>query len=866
MTDTVGSEGGRPRPKPRRKARGRPGWTRRWMQLTAAAITVVAAVVAALTPEASGAGGVVLLSGIAAAGMLLIFTIARGEASGRSLGPINAEADDRRLKARASVTAFETFPDPALITDHNGAPRFANEAYEALAADCGQLGDSGRPPGFDRVFGASPGVSAPIYRLSRAAAKGEALIERLLPAPLGADGAARAFDLEVTPMPGGGALWRAHERLRVKAAAEDGSGHEEPLLDQAPIGFFSASSEGKVLYMNETLKSWLGVEGPVRKLTISDFISGDAERAIGRSRIPGAPASRAEVVLKARDGIETAAVVVTSWPAGEGSASSRSVVFGLTASGAPAGVAQALAAPSAGELGGMLDAMFANAPFGVARLEGGDLLSAIIEDANPALLDLTGGAAAPGKAFADLFAMNDSARQALKNAGSGAAEPVELVLKQREGDAQASDQRVANVDEERVVHVYFAPERSGRKAAYVIDISAQKSFEQRFYKERRMRAIGDLAGGIAHDINNFLNIIRLSTDELLDMHPVGDPSYMPLQKINATVARGASLVRMLLAFARGQTMQTELCDLSKTMSEFSILLRHFIEESYKIETVYARELPYIKVDIGQLEAAILNLATNARDAMKDKGKGTLTLRTSVGTHEALIARGLEGVEEGQYAVIEVSDTGCGMSKATLEKIFQPFFTTKPVGKGTGLGLAMVDGIVRQSGGRVIADSVEGEGTTFSIYLPAYEPASEELEALREAERLAAQPKAKDHSGGGRILYVEDEAGLRDLTARRIRKLGYEVDLAEDGEEALEVLEENPGRYDLLITDVKMPEMDGPTLVRRAREYLGDAKVLFCSGFSKESFNDLLSNEREVSFMSKPFGSKEIAERIKSMIG
>jgi two-component system cell cycle sensor histidine kinase/response regulator CckA len=824
---------------------------------------VLAAVIAAVSPQAAGPGGIVLLSGIAAAGMLLLFAMAWGETVGERLGPGENRDEDPSHSAKVSAAAFEALSDPALVADRSGAPRFANATYRRLAAECGARGDSVRPPGFDRVFGIHPGVSAAIYRLSRAAARREHLVERLAAAPFGPDGRPRAFDLEVAPMSGGDTLWLARDRI---GDGSERASLEEPMLDQAPIGFFAAGTDGQILFMNATLKGWLGIEGGITNLSVKDFIVGDAIRALGKARRPGAPPARSEVVLKARDGIETTAVIVSTWPMGEARPSCRSVVFGLTGSGTPAGVAQALAAPTAGELGSMLDAMFAAAPFGVARLEGPDLLHAVIADANPALLDLTHGAAAPGKAFADLFTLDDNARAALEGAQADSSAPVELELKERRGERRASEQKVANQDDRRIVHVYVAPDRGGRKAAYIIDVSTQKRFERRFVQAQKMRAVGDLAGGVAHDINNFLTAIRLNADSLLESHPVGDPSYRPLQAINASVARGAGLVRMLLAFARGQTMQAEVCDLSASLSDFATLLRHFLEERVKLEVVHGRELPFVKVDIGQLEAALLNLATNARDAMKSKGSGVLTLKTGVATHETLVAGGVEEAPEGEYAVIEVADTGTGMSPETLAKIFQPFFTTKKVGEGTGLGLAMVQGIVQQSGGHVLVDSELGKGTRFRLFLPAYAPSAKERAAMHAAEVQAADKRPKDLAGGGRILFVEDEAEVRALTANILRRRGYEVIEASDGEQALAILMERPGDFDLLVTDVMMPEMDGPTLLRRGREYLGEAKVIFISGFAKEQFSELLSSEREVSFLPKPFTTKQLAERVKEALG
>jgi len=875
MTDLIDDEPGEePVPAPQSARRddapqggvqsSRRGRSRRLALWGAAALAAVAAAVAVFAPAAAGPSGIVLLSGIAAAGLLLLYALAAGDAAGRILSPDDADIEDASRASRSAAHAFEAITDPSLIVDRHGSPRLANAAYRELSRETGALGDSGRPAGFDRVFGQHPGVSSAIFRLAKAAKAKAPRLERMGAAPFGVEGRPRAFDLEVAAMPGGESLWRARERGGAPEPGEDGAG-ADTLLDDAPIGFFSAAPDGRVLVMNETLKKWLGRTGSDKDLSVKDFITGDAVRALGKARRAGAPAARAEVVLKARDGIETSAVVVTAWPQTEGKPSSRSVVFGLTATGAPPGVAQALAAPTAGELGSLLDAMFANAPFGVARLEGPDPLHAIIEDANPALLDLTHGGATPGRQFADIFELDEASARALEDATTSAAEPIELELKERGGE-QASGQMIAKIADKRVVHVYFAPASSGRKAAYIIDVSTQKKFERQFLQAQKMRAIGDLAGGVSHDINNFLTTIRLSADNLLEVHTVGDPSYKPLQTINSMVARGAGLVRMLLAFARGQTMQAELCDLSASLAEFGTLLRHFLEETVKLDITHGRDLPYVKVDIGQLEAAILNLATNARDAMRSQGGGTLSLKTYVDTHETLVARGAEDAAEGRYAVIEVKDTGSGMNAATLEKIFQPFFTTKGVGEGTGLGLAMVFGIVKQSGGHILVDSKVGEGTTFRIFLPAYEPTAKELADMAEEVRVANDTKPRDHSGGGLILFVEDEVEVRTLAAKILRRRGYDVEEASDGEEALEILAARPGEFDLLITDVMMPEMDGPTLLRRGREHLGDASVVFISGYAKEQFSELLSSEREVSFLSKPFTTKQLSERVKEVLG
>ena len=368
---------------------------------------------------------------------------------------------------------------------------------------------------------------------------------------------------------------------------------------------------------------------------------------------------------------------------------------------------------------------------------------------------------------------------------------------------------------------------------------------------------------MAHDFNNLLTAVRLNADELLNRHPVGDPDYGELQSINQTVARAAGLVKKLLAFSRKQTFRTETLDVGDMLSEVSVLLRQIVEETVKLDIVHGRAVPLIKADKGQLETAIINLAANARDAMRDEGGGELTIRTKSVTDEEVTRAGAPNVREGDWVAIEVEDQGHGMDAATLSKIFEPFFTTKEAGKGTGLGLATVYGIVKQSGGFLFADSEVGKGTTFTIYLPGYQPTEEETVELAEAEEAkTVEPAPADLSGHGRILLVEDEDAVRNIAAKTLAKRGYDVVEACDGEEAFEILEDTPEGFDLLISDVVMPGLDGPGLLEKARDMLTDTRIVFISGYAAEQFSKTLSEEQDISFLPKPFTLTQLAEKVK----
>jgi two-component system cell cycle sensor histidine kinase/response regulator CckA len=438
------------------------------------------------------------------------------------------------------------------------------------------------------------------------------------------------------------------------------------------------------------------------------------------------------------------------------------------------------------------------------------------------------------------------------DAGLGAAE----------GRSGPIEVRLAH-DSARVAHLYMA--RSGsRLTAYLVDVSEQKQIELQLAQSQKMQAIGQLAGGVAHDFNNLLTAIQLRLDELLQRHPLGDPSYEGLNEIRQTGVRAADLVRKLLAFSRKQTVQREVLELGELISEFEVLLRRLLREDVKLLTEYGRNLPLVRADKSQLETAVMNLAVNARDAVRSAGSGgTVRIRTARVTHSEAAGLGYAGTPVGDMALIEVSDDGPGIPPDVVGKIFDPFFTTKPVGEGTGLGLATVYGIVKQSDGWIHVESQPGQGAVFRIFLPVHVPAVG-AQAVDEPIKPVRQP-ARDLSGVGRILFVEDEDAVRGVAARLLRARGYEVIEACDGEEALELCIQHAGSIDLLISDVIMPGMDGPTLLKKARIHLGDAPVMFISGYAEAEFSDLLEGEEGVSFLPKPIDIKTLAERVKQQM-
>jgi two-component system, cell cycle sensor histidine kinase and response regulator CckA len=492
--------------------------------------------------------------------------------------------------------------------------------------------------------------------------------------------------------------------------------------------------------------------------------------------------------------------------------------------------------------------LIAEAPVGVARLDRRQARSAIITEANPAFMRITG--ATLGGQLSALIAAADM--DELDRLEVGNPRAIELGFATEDG---------------RTCEAWLLEDGDEGAALLLVDVSTRREMEQRLAQTSKMQAVGQIAGGVAHELNNFLLVITLNCDALLARHPVGDPSYGELQSIQHTTTKAAELVKMLLAYARKQTFRRDVLDVGAVLTEFAILMRQVLDERINFDITHGRDLPAVRADKQQLETVFMNLVTNARDAviMSGKGKGAVTVRTRRATttdvRSALKGQGVHEVYEGDWALISVTDTGTGMPASVAAKIFEPFFTTKEQGKGTGIGLATVYGIIKQSGGFIALDSVEGEGTTFQVFLPAAAAEEGETEAPKPVVQVVDN-RPVDLAGRGRILLVEDEDGVRTIAAKLLTQRGYHVTAAADGEEALEILEEDPEGFDLVLSDVVMPGLDGPGLLQAAKPYLGRARVVFMSGYAEQDFAKTLEDERSISFLPKPFTLAQLAERVK----
>ncbi len=419
---------------------------------------------------------------------------------------------------------------------------------------------------------------------------------------------------------------------------------------------------------------------------------------------------------------------------------------------------------------------------------------------------------------------------------------------------------VFNTQPERLGQIYstsISKEDEHYSILYLMDTTQEKSLERQFVQAQKMQAVGQLAGGVAHDFNNLLTAIIGFCDLLLVRHDAGDQSFSDIIQIKQNANRAANLVRQLLAFSRQQTLRPKVLMLTDVLAEISNLIRRLIGENIDLQVVHGRDLLPVKVDQGQLEQVIINLAVNARDAMGHGGK--LEIKTCmIGPNDPFIDR-YDVMMPDDYVLIEVKDTGCGIPKDNLNKIFEPFFTTKEIGQGTGLGLATVYGIVKQTGGFVFVESEENKGTSFLLFLKAHA-----VSAVDSAEEKEPEQTAKDLTGKGTILVVEDEAPVRMFACRALTNKGYKVLEADSGETGLEILQNSEETIDLLISDVIMPTMDGPTLVKEARKDMPDLPVIFVSGYAEDVFRKNLEAE-EFQFLPKPFSLNDLAEKVKTIL-
>ena len=622
------------------------------------------------------------------------------------------------------------------------------------------------------------------------------------------------------------------------------------LLGNMPAGFFSADAMGDLRYLNETLAGWLGLDpgNGEEKYRFSDYVDTVAEPESGAI---GADSTgmHGAVTLRASDGETFPAYLIQSegYDVPDEAPYSRSLVLRHP-------FIPIIEDVVGGPVLHRFPWLFGEAPVGMVLLD----MQGEVTECNRAFLKLLGlhREAVVGRPLAERLAQEDQS-----DLSGGLSKVVMGTIR-----ATFLDVRMPAAGEREVagsLYISRMEDAEGEVAGmvvHVIDSTEQKNLEVQFNQSQKMQAVGQLAGGVAHDFNNLLTAMIGFCDLLLGRHGAGDPSFADIMQIKQNANRAANLVRQLLAFSRRQTLQPKTFDVTESLNDLSSLLRRLIDENIELDMSHARDLDLIRTDPGQFDQVIINLVVNARDAMP--GGGVISIATEMAIIETVVQRAHEVMPAGKYVLIRVADTGAGIGKEDIGHIFEPFFSTKGVGEGTGLGLSTVYGIIRQSDGFIFVDSAPGEGATFAIYLPAYSAADAIAEAANAPPEI--DPDA-DLTGGGTVLLVEDEDAVRTFGSRALRNKGYRVLEANDGEQALDVINDFGQPIDLIITDVVMPGMDGHTLVRLIQEELPEIKIILMSGYTEDVIPGEIPDDGTIHFLPKPFSLQELAGKVKEVI-
>jgi len=817
--------------------------------LAVLAVALVAAAVVYLFLPPERADDVVLacLGVLATVGVMCLFAAVAG-----LLKPFR-DPTAARGQAQWAADFLGALSDGALLTSRSGEPITANAAYLRLTG--AESPEDLKP--IERLFSNDPDAAEAVYRLSSAATQGRRASEEIR-LPSGIDGrseGARWYRVRANPVSeeGGAIGWLIADITRERARQENIYQELQnaiDYLDHAPAGFFSVEADGRLRYLNATLAEWRGIdlaEFEPGKRNIGEFMSPET-----LSLLSAEPPGRDGEVVAPID-LDLIRANGTRLPvrllhrvsvAADGAVgASRTLVLRTRADGE--GAAANLAAAR-------FSRFFNHTPLAIAAVDRAGRLG--LTNARFMMLFARPGEKRPER-LVDVVVPAD--RPAL------AATIEAAVMGQSEIPAVEAS---FAADPSRSGRFYVSPVIDGHgdsdaAIVYALETTEQRALAAKLAQSQKMNAVGQLAGGIAHDFNNVLQGIIGFADLLLRSHPPSDPSFGDIMQIKQNASRAAGLVRQLLAFSRQQTLRPKVLDLPDVLSDVSVLLARLLGERVSLTFHDEPGLWPVKADANQLEQVIVNLAVNAKDAMPDGG--SLAIRTANVPAQAAREWESAGLPAGDWVMISVTDTGTGMTPEVQAKIFDPFFSTKEVGKGTGLGLSTVYGIVAQTGGHILVESKPGLGTTFRIFLPRHFAG-----AGVEREEAPAPPAhaPTDLTGAATILLVEDEDTVRLPVARTLKDQGYTVHEAASGLEALDKLAAIDGRVDLVITDVVMPEMDGPTLVDRIRETHPTVRVIFMSGYAEDVFANRVQLAVGTSFLSKPFSLKDMGVAVKRVLG
>ena len=771
---------------------------------------------------------------------------------------------------------LNSHPDGTLITDEKGRIIYANAAYGRLTG----AAKATEVQSLETLLSRNRESNEALYRLANGLRDGkEGSEEFRLLKPLGpAEGSgngAHWYRLKARVLPpeqGSGKALHIWQITDITSERDDQERFFKELqnaidyLDHAPAGFFSAGRKGEIFYLNATLAEWLGFD--LTKFTPGSMTVGDLVAGEGLTLIQS---------VQAEPGLKKTVTLDLDLRRANGQSLPVQIVHSVTSmrDGAP-GESRTIVLTrqnggdndqSASVAAMRFSRFFNNTPMAIASVDG----SGRILRTNAPFLKL----------FSDLVSRDDIERGAaletvVYETDRPRLEQALAAAKDRQGDIPPIDSRNPK-DDTRHFRFYInavidqtdeAPEEAA--IVYAVEVTEQKALETQMAQTQKLNAVGTLAGGIAHDFNNVLTAILLSSDHLLLQARPSDASFADLMEIKRNANRAAVLVRQLLAFSRKQTMRPTILNLTDVIGDLRMLVDRLLSGTHvKLDVDYGRDLWPVKTDLSQLEQVLINLCVNARDAMP--GGGTLTLRTRNLSAVDVPAFNYAYLPHEDMVLVEVSDTGTGIAPDIMDKIFEPFFTTKEVGKGTGLGLAMVYGIIKQSGGYIHPESEVGKGTTFRIFLPRHiveiptviegqASESREISAMDQSVAAIVPPEEPaDLTGKSAVvLLVEDEEAVRRGGKRMLETRGYTVYEAGSGVEALDIMDELDGQVDVVVSDVVMPEMDGPSLLRELRKKYPDMKFIFVSGYAEDAFARNLPADAKFGFLPKPFSLKQLA--------
>jgi two-component system, cell cycle sensor histidine kinase and response regulator CckA len=776
--------------------------------------------VAALALAVTGQGQIALalLAGLGAGGAILF-----------AAGRLSFNSDEGRSEEQLRQI-FRMLPAPVAVTNKKGVLQWGSDAFLNAAGGLGADQD------LSRIGERQPETAAAVYRLFAAGRSGKPHAETI---HLSSFPDGDPILLKVAPLAGQGRrtpllIWQIEQVGRKDASGEKA----REGLDALPVPALSVSKDLLVQGANKSFEKLAGFH-PAGKEAWSLF----------RTR-RGAPITRGRLkTMTAKGGISIPVQIL----GGSGRSRAALLHVGVDTREAQTWLVTPADLTAAG-LDESFETLFSRAPGAMALATSKGAVLA----ANDAFRSLFGGPAEEdrtdeltGKQLASLVA--DTSSQSVKDkiaslAASGLADggPVEL---------QATLKGSLN---KRVRLTLFPATNDANLIVQAVETGSATVIDEQAVQGQKLQAVGELAGGIAHDFNNLLTAIIGFSDLLLSRFRASDPNFKDLMNIKNNATRAAELVKQILAYSRRQTLRPAVLRITDVIEEFQATMGRTLGEKVKAKVQHGRDLWLVKADEGQFFQVVMNLAVNARDAMPDGGEITITT-ANVSERESI---GLKdrGLERGEYVLCEVRDSGTGIKPEHLQKIFDPFFSTKEVGKGTGLGLSMVYGIVKQTGGAIVVDSEIGKGTSFRIYLPRY------VETEQDRERKPSEPPAKlppvDLTGSETVLLVEDEDTVRSFASRALATRGFKVLEASSGVEALEVMEREGGNVDLVVSDVVMPEMDGPTLLRHLRKRNPNIRIVFMSGYAEEAFRKNLTDENFV-FLPKPFTLKKLVETVKA---